>query len=73
MTSPAAELAYPISSHLTLIDIIGACEVEGEEGACYVEMSWPPEYLERNRGQRSLTATRILNRRTRSHVSGQRS
>jgi len=49
MTTPAAELAYPISPHLTLIDIVGVAEIEGEEGACYAEMAWPPEYLERNR------------------------
>lgn len=50
MTSSAAELTYPISPHLTLIDVVGAAEVEGVAGVAYAEMTWPPEYLARNLG-----------------------
>ncbi|MCW2778308.1 MAG: hypothetical protein JWN17_2033 [Frankiales bacterium] len=48
MTSVTAELAYPISPFLTLVDLVGPADVEGVAGECYVEMAWPPEYLERN-------------------------
>lgn len=48
MTSVDAELTYPISPYLTLVDLIGGAEIEGVKGECYVEMAWPPEYLAHN-------------------------
>lgn len=48
ITKATAELAYPISPHLTLMDIVGEAEIEGQQGVTYAEMAWPPEYLERN-------------------------
>lgn len=44
-----AELDYPISARLRLIDVIGPVEIDGAPGVAYAEMAWPPDYLEANR------------------------
>lgn len=49
VTDARGDLAYPIDARLTLVDVVGTCEIEGREGAAYVEMAWPPEYLEHAR------------------------
>lgn len=49
LVSPAAELDYRISPRLELLDIVGAAEIEGTGAVAFVEMAWPPDYLEANR------------------------
>lgn len=49
LTRPTAELAYPISPRLRLVDVVGDGEVEGVPAAVYAEMAWPPDYVTANR------------------------
>lgn len=49
LTAASAELDYRISPRLELLDIVGTCEIEGTPGVAFVEMAWPPDYLEANR------------------------
>ena len=48
MVTPTAELAYPISPRLTLMDVVGHGEVDGRQAVGYAEMAWPPDYLATN-------------------------
>ena len=45
-----AEFKYPIHPRLTLFDIIGTAQVDGEAGVTYAEMSWPPDYIDDRKG-----------------------
>lgn len=49
LVSSTAELDYPISPRLQLLDLVGTAEIEGAAGVAYAEMAWLPEYLEANR------------------------
>lgn len=48
VTSSEAEARYPVSPTVQLLDIVGACDIDGQEGVCYVEMAWGKEYVEAN-------------------------
>lgn len=49
---PGDDFTYPIDPRLTLVDVIGHAEVDGVPGAAYVEMAWPPGYVEHGRAVR---------------------
>lgn len=49
LVSPSAELDYKISPRLELLDIVGHAEIEDTPAVAFVEMAWPPDYLEANR------------------------
>lgn len=44
----SAELGYPISPRLTLLDLVGPGAVDGVDGVYYSEMAWAPDYLVAN-------------------------
>lgn len=48
LTGSAAEANYPVSPTVQLLDIVGACEIEGRPGVAYAEMAWGTQYLEAN-------------------------
>lgn len=41
-----ADLHWPVSPHLTLHEASMHAEIEGVPGAAYIEMAWPPAYLD---------------------------
>jgi hypothetical protein len=49
LTRPTAQLDYPISPRLQLVDIVGDAVVEGAPAVAYAEMAWPPDYIAANR------------------------
>lgn len=49
LTRPTAELNYPISPRLRLVDVVGDAEIDGAPGVAYAEMAWPPDYITANR------------------------
>lgn len=54
MLSSSAQIQYPINPRLTLVDVIGAAEIDGRAGVTYAEMAWPPDYLaDRRSGTRA--------------------
>jgi hypothetical protein len=56
VTSAKAEARYPVSPTVQLLDIVGDCEIEGQEGVCYVEMGWGQEYVSVNTTAESTAA-----------------
>lgn len=48
MLDTTAEITYPISPRLTLMDIVGNASIDEREGVGYAEMAWPPDYLASN-------------------------
>jgi ribosomal protein L35AE/L33A len=53
MVDSRADITYPIDPSLTLVDVIGAAQIEGVDGVGYVEMAWSPEYLKHGIAVRS--------------------
>jgi hypothetical protein len=49
LVSSVAELDYKIGPRLELLDVVGPAEIEGAPAVSFVEMAWPPDYLESNR------------------------
>jgi hypothetical protein len=49
LTRPTAEVNYPISPRLRLIDVVGDAEIDGTPAVGYAEMAWPPDYIQANR------------------------
>lgn len=48
MLDATAEINYPISPRLSLLDLVGHAEVDGRPGVGWTEMSWAPEYIGTN-------------------------
>lgn len=44
-----ADVDLLVSPYATLVDICMAVEIDGERGAGYADLSWPPDYLEHMR------------------------
>ncbi|HEV7536771.1 MAG TPA: hypothetical protein VGP90_14115 [Acidimicrobiia bacterium] len=44
-TSQAADLAWPVSTRLTLHEASMRAEIDGQEATGYIEMAWSPDYI----------------------------
>lgn len=53
MQEPGDDFEYPIDPRLTLIDVIGRATIDDGDAVAYVEMAWPPEYLEHGKAVRA--------------------
>lgn len=49
LTRPTAQLDYPISPRLQLVDVVGDADIDGAAAVAYAEMAWPPDYIRANR------------------------
>ena len=48
-----AQVQFPLNPRMSMVDVIGAAEIDGEAGAAYTEFAWNPDYFADRRAARS--------------------